>query len=63
MAAKNSSIVNVSTERGTAPVIWTVISIAIVFILTCLDSSVVSAGYADSSHKGVTISKISCTFL
>ena len=52
----------VSDERVVAPVIGMVISIAIVFILTCLDSSVFFADYVDSFHEGSPAAKIQVYF-
>lgn len=62
MTVKNSSVVTVSDERGVAPVIGTPITIAIVFILTGLVSSVVFADYVNYSQKGSPIAKLQIHF-
>ncbi|HII78843.1 MAG TPA: type IV pilin [Methanosarcina sp.] len=59
---KNFPIVELSEEKGVAPVIGTVISIAIVFILTFLVSSVVFEEYGDSSHKKSPVAKLQIFF-
>ncbi|KKG11759.1 hypothetical protein EO98_15955 [Methanosarcina sp. 2.H.T.1A.6] len=62
MTAKHFSVVAFSDEKGTAPVIGTALSIAIVFILAGLVSAVIFSGYADSFHKGSPAAKLTVYF-
>jgi flagellin-like protein len=62
MMTKNFSVVAFSDEKGTAPVIGTALSIAIVFILAGLVSAVIFSGYADSFHKGSPAAKLTMYF-
>lgn len=62
MTVRNFSAVKGSDEKGIAPVIGTAVTIAIVFILTCLISAVVFEDYTDSSHKGAPAAKLQVFF-
>lgn len=62
MTDRNISTLGSSDEKGTAPVIGTAVTIAIVFILAGLISAVIFEGYADSSHKGTPAAKLQVCF-
>ncbi|WP_440947397.1 type IV pilin [Methanosarcina sp. T3] len=62
MTVRNISALKGSDERGIAPVIGIAVTIAIVFILAGLVSSVFFEGYSASTHKGAPAAKLQVFF-